>query len=234
LTAPTTKASDIINRACDLFGYKDATETLSAGEQTAFLAVLNDMLDHWNTQRLYIVNVGEVVQTVSGLPITIGPGATISIVRPIQLEDGSFIRSNGVDYPIHWISQDAYNALAVKGVPGVLSYSGYYQQAVPVGSLYLWPYPSTPVELHLQVQTQLTQFADFGTTSYNLAQSYRKALQYSLAEELAAGKRDLPASVIRIAAAARRAIKRVNVQPLDQSLSAGGSMSPKAAFIAGL
>lgn len=227
-----TTALSIIERACDLFGYRDPGEDLSMQDRAAFLAALNDMVDGWNTQRLFIVAVGEVVQTVSGLPITIGPGGTINVTRPTQMEDGAFIRQSGVDYPIKWITPDQYADIVMKSQAGVLAYVGNYEPAVPLGSIFLWPYPATAVELHLKLQTQLTEFAGIDT-DYDLAPGYRKALAYSLAEELAPGKRELSPSVVRIAAAARRAIRRTNVVIEPQSLGSSG-MTPLQQFISGL
>jgi hypothetical protein len=234
MTTPTITATglQIINRAAELIGYKDPDESLSSAEQTNFLGVLNDMLDGWNTQRLYIVNVGEVVQTVSGNPISIGPGATIDVARPITIEDGSFVRYNNADYQIHWISQLEYNSIIVKSITGPITWFGYYQQSVPTGQIYFWPGASGSIELHLQLQTQLTAFADT-TTVYNIAQGYKKAMEYSLAEELAPGRRTLDPKIEKIAIAARKAIRRVNVDVPLQGFTPSGP-SPYAAFIAGL
>lgn len=228
----TITSQQIINRACEIIGYKDPDESLSSTDSTNFLGVLNDMLDGWNAQRLFIVNVGEIVQNVSGSPITIGPGGTINVTRPISVEDGSFIRINGADFAIKWIQQVEYNAIIVKSTPGTIAVYGYYQQSTPVGEIFLWPVPSSSVELHLQLQTQLVEFADL-STGYTLAQGYKKALCYSLAEELAPGRRSLDPKVERIAMASRRAIRRNNVDvPLLNMTPAGPS--PYAAFIAGL
>jgi hypothetical protein len=225
-------AQQIINRAAEIIGYKDPDESLSSTDSTNFLGVLNDMLDGWNSQRLFIVNVGEVVQNVSGSPITIGPGGTINVTRPINIEDGSFIRLNDADFQITWIQQIEYNSIIVKDTPGNVVRYGYYQQSTPVGEIYLWPVPSTSVELHLQLQTQLVEFADL-TTGYTLAQGYKKALTYSLAEEIAPGRRTLDPKVERIALAARKAIRRNNVDVPLQNLNPSGP-SPYAVFIAGL
>ncbi len=214
-SAPTITAQAIINRACDLFGYKDSAESLSAADSANFLLVLNDMVDNWNTQRMFLPAISDVTANVSGLPITVGPGATINIARPIRMEAGAFIRSGGIDYPITWIERLEYDSIASKTQAGT-AYSGYYDAAVPIGSIYLYPYPATTVELHLRVLTNLSEFAALATT-YTLPPGYRKALEYSLAEELALGKREIPAAIPRIASSARRVIRRVNtrIEPLS-------------------
>ena len=227
-----TTALQIVNRAAEILGYKDPDETLSGNDGNNFLGVLNDLVDAWNTQRMFIVAVVETVQSVSGLPITIGSGGTINVTRPVRMEDGAYIRLSGSDYPIHWVSRAEYDNIVVKSTAGNIACYGYYEPALPLGKIYLWPYPSSAVELHLQLQTQLTQFADLAT-DYTLAPGYKRALEYSLAEELAPGRRELSQKAQQIAATARKAIRRTNVEIPQQSLAPAGP-GPYQAFIAGL
>ena len=226
-----TKATAIINRAAEIIGYKDPDESLSSADSTNFLTVLNDMLDGWNTQRLFIIAVSEVSQSVTGLPITIGLTGTINVARPIRMQDGAYVRVNSVDTPIQWIERTEYEAIPSKTQAGT-PVLGYYEPSMPLGKIYLYPYPSSAVTLVLPLQTQLTEFADLASTDYTLAPGYRKALAYSLAEELAPGRRELSRDVQRIAAMARKAIRRSNYSLQPQEPSAG--LSPYAAFMAGL
>lgn len=227
-----TTALSIIDRAFELIGYKDPDETLSGAESQVGLAVLNSMLDGWNTQRLFIVTTQDVSQSVSGLPITIGVGGTINVTRPVRMEQGAFVRQSNADYPITWLTSGEYQSIILKSTTSNLPCYGYYEPAVPLGKIYLWPSPSAAVELHLQVMTQLVEFADLAT-DYNLAPGYRKALQFSLAEELAPGRRPLEARIERSAANARRAIRRTNVEVPQMGFLSPG-MSPLAAFTTGL
>lgn len=227
-----TTASHLIDRAYELIGYKDPEEALSGVLAVRALSVLNDMIDGWNTQRMFIISVNEIVVTASGLPITVGPGMMVNITRPVRMEDGAFVRINGADYPIRWIDREQYNAIAYKSVAGQISLSGYYDANMPTANIYLWPYPATGAELHLQVQDTLSEFADL-STDYPLAPGYKKALSYSLAEELAPGLRELPASVVRGAMLARKAIRRTNAQVPQLNSGSPGS-SPLAQFLAGI
>lgn len=228
-----TTATQIVNRAAELIGYKDPDETLSSADSTNFLAVLNDLVDEWNSRELYIVSTSELVKTVTTSPVTIGPGATIDVAaRPIRLEDGSFSRINGVDYSIRWVTQEEYNSIVVKTTTGAFPNFGYYQASIPTAQLYLWPVPTAGVELHLVTLTQLTAFADL-VTDYSLAPGYKKALEYSLAEELAPGRRQLDPLVAQKAASARRAIKTVNFEP-PQLDNGPRYYTPYARFISGV
>lgn len=213
-----TTANQLIERAYALLGYKDPGEALSASDADYALNALNDMIDSWTTQRLFIASVSEVVTSVSGQTVTIGPSMTINVARPVKLEQGAFVRVSGVDYHIEWIEREQYNSISLKAVSSTIPEFGYYDAAMPTGLIYLWPYSTTPIALHLQLQVQLTEFADLAT-DYTLAPGYRKAISYSLAEELAPGVREISAMLIKQAALARQAIKRTNARVPVMSLN---------------
>lgn len=226
-----TTAASIIDRAAELIGYKDPDEALGGNDAQNFLGVLNDMLDGWNTDRLYIVNTVEVVATVSGASATIGPGKTFNVTRPVRIEAGSFSRMNNFDYPLEFKTVEEWAAIPNKAVTGTFPIKARYDEALPTGTVYFWPVMTASVEIHLQVASQLTEFADL-STDYNLAQGYRKALQYSLAEELAPGRRPLDPKIAATAASARRRIKVVNFD--SPQVNVGPNLSPYGRFVAGL
>lgn len=205
-----TTALQIIDRAYSLLGYKAAGEVLSSDDANYGLEALNAMLDGWNTQSMFIVSKGEVVATISGTSATVGPGMIFDTPRPVRIEDGSFSRLNGVDYDVTEIDRETYASISLKTVRSSFPQYVYYDGNMPTANLFFYPAPVAGVEFHLAVQTQLTAFADLAT-DYKLAPGYAKALQYSLAEELAPGIKEVPMSVMRIAANARRAIRRTNV-----------------------
>lgn len=205
-----TTALQIIDRAYSLLGYKAAGEVLSSDDANYGLEALNAMLDGWQTQSMYIVSKGAVVATVSGVSATVGPGMIFDTPRPVRIEDGSFTRLNGVDYEVKEIDRETYASISLKTVSSTFPQYIYYDGNMPTANLFFYPAPVAGVEFHLAVQTQLTAFADLATV-YPLAPGYAKALQYSLAEELAPGIKEVPMSVMRIAANARRAIRRTNV-----------------------
>lgn len=227
-----TTASQIIDDAYVALGYKDAREALDGQDAVYALRKLNDLIDAWNTQTLYIYTSTDVVATASGLPITIGPGMTVNTTRPIRMPPGSFARIQGMDYPITWVSVTEYQSILMKNTASTIPIYGFYDGSNPTGNLYFWPYQTTATEYHILVETQLTEFATL-STDVSLTQGYRRALKYSLAEELATGLREPPASLIRNAANARRAIRQANaVIPMLRFSDMG--TSPIARFIAGV
>ena len=208
-----TTALQIINRAAELIGHKDPDETLGGNDVANFLAVLNDMVDAWNTQRLYIVTTTTVSGAVSANPVSIGSGQTLDTARPVRIESG-WTRLNGLDHPIRrWLTAAEYDAIPNKSDTSDMPQAAFYSPGLPDGSIYLWPAPSASLSLHVRVMTQLSGFAAV-STAYDLAPGYKKALEYSLAEELAPGRRALDPQIARLAAMARRAIKVANYEPV--------------------
>lgn len=205
-----TTALQIINRAYFMLGFKAAGEALSADDANDALDVLNSMIDSWNTQSLSIVSVNEVVANVSGVSATIGEGLTFNTVRPVSIAAGAFSRMNGVDYPMTELTRDQYANITLKTVSSTFPQYFYYDGNTGTARVFFYPAPAGAVEVHLPVSVYLTEFADLAI-DYPLVPGYRKALEYSLAEELAPGIKDLSAMVVRQAANARRVIRRSNV-----------------------
>ena len=227
---PTFTVLMMIERAYSLLGYKAAGETLSAEDADYGLQALNAMLDGWNTQSMSIISVGEVIASVSGISATVGPGMDFDTPRPVRVEDGSFSRINGIDYPVKWIDRATYANITLKTVRSHYPQYAYYDANMPTATVFFHPVPSSGVEFHLAVQTQLTEFNDVNAP-VTLAPGYRKAIEYSLAEELAPGIKELPMTVIRTAANARRVMRRTNV---DVPLMSTGIHNARFNIYAGL
>ena len=205
-----TTALQIIDRAAEWAGYKDQSETLSGTDSAKFLAALNDLVGTWNTQRLYIPATTTVSASVSSSPVLIGPSQTLNTTRPIRIDSG-YTRVSGVDYPIkRWLTAAEYDAIAQKSQAGDIVEEAFFSPGVPYGSIYLWPVP-TSATLYVRVMSQLSSFADIAT-DYDLAQGYKRALEFSLAEELWPNR--ITPKMERLAAGARRAIKTMNHKPL--------------------
>jgi hypothetical protein len=226
-----TTAISMIDTAYVLAGYKDAREALDGQDAAYGLDRLNDMLDGWNTQGLFLFTTNEVVATTSGLNITIGTGGTINTPAPVSLPNGSFIRISGLDYPIAWISDEQYQLIQLKGTASTIAVYGNYTKGYPTGTLNFWPTQTLPAEYHIFINTQLTEFATLNT-DVALPQGYRRAITYSLAEELCIGLREPSPMLVRNAANARRVIRQANAV-VPTLMYADSGTSPIARFLAG-
>lgn len=205
------KASEVIDTAWTMAGRKALGQALDGDSQGYALTRLNQLVDEWQSQSLYIPYTTEIVQTVSGSPITIGSGGVINVTRPNFTRDTTFFKINGVNYPIEWISEELFNQIRLKTINSFPIY-GWYDDALPMGSLNFFPVP-TNYELHLRIDAILPAFADYDT-DYNIAVGYRNALVYTMCEIACEGVKDVPRDISKRAENARRIIKTNNLSPI--------------------
>lgn len=216
-----TTALQLVNRAAEIIGYKDPDENLTTTEQTNFLGVLNSMVDSWATQPLYVYAVTEIVQSVSGNPIAIGAGATLNTPRPIRVPPGGFFRVGALDYMFEPITREQYEDFKLKSNAQPFPRYCYYEATIPTGNLYFYPALSGTAELHLPIEQRLTAFADLNT-DYTLAPGYRGALEFSLAEEIAVGRRPADPQIQRLALRHRAAIESFDPPTLTTGFERSG------------
>lgn len=206
-----TTALELINRAYTLLGVKDPGQSMPGTMTVDALEVLNTMIDSWRTEEFFVYQINEMIYAMSPnqQTVTIGPGQQIDVPVPLKIERGTFVRSGGIDYQVVGIDRVQYAQIMLKTTGSSFPSAVFYDRAYPFGTLYFWPLPAGAYELHLPLWLQLSEFADV-ETDIELAPGYRRALEYSLAEELAPGLVDTPPAVIKTGARARANVKRVN------------------------
>ncbi len=206
----TVTARATIQGALKLIGVLDPAETMTPEDSDDGLLFLNNMVDAWNTERLNIYAIDNIVASFSGASATIGPSMTFNTPRPIRIESG-YYTIGGVDYQLDIVDDSIYNSISIKtiatGYPEILYYTG----DAPTGQVIVYPITTTSTQYTLQVMSQLVAFADLDT-AYNLPPGYAKALMYALAIELAPlYKMEASATVVRVFMVTKRALKRANV-----------------------
>lgn len=201
-------ARSTITGAMKLLGVISPVEALAPEDAADGLIMLNNIIDAWNLESLFIYTVNETVVTFAGASATIGPAMTINVTRPVSI-DSAFYRKSGIDYPLRVIDAAEYNSIGQKTLSSEYPEVIYYDGNSPTGTVYVWPVPSSTA-YHIQLASQLSEFATLDTV-YTLPQGYRKALMYTLAPELAPMfKRNVPPSVEKIGINVRRVLKRAN------------------------
>jgi len=201
------KASEAITDAFVECGRAALGNNLDSDNLAHGLRLLNRIIDQWKVQNLFIPYTTEIVQSVTGSPITIGTGGTINTTRPNQVLDTSFFRIGGIDYPIQWLTQEQFNQITLKDIDTIPRY-GWFSPALPLASLYFYPQP-TNYELHLRLNAILPAFADYDT-DYLIEDGYQDAIILSLAVAACRGFREVPANLMRDATNATRVIKTRN------------------------
>lgn len=207
-----TTAAIIARAALGKLGINAPGEALRPEDGETCLTALNTILDAWRLERLYAYATTDVTHTVvsGALSLTIGPGGDIDTTRPERFEAGAYFSLGGLDYPLEPITEAEYNRIWLKDVSALGPTWFEYSPNFPLGVLRFFPRIPAGAVLRMPVQVHLTAFADL-TTQYNLPAGYERALLFTLAEEVAADyEREIPPTVARNAAAARRILKRAN------------------------
>lgn len=164
----------------------------------------------------------------TGTSQTVGSGAvTAYYQRPLRVNSG-FTRVGGIDYPMRVLNYEDYKLVGLKSLGGPWPTAVYYQPSETLGNLTFWPNPSSG-EVHLFCDTILGAFNTLSDT-LQLPQGYNLALRYGLAAmlmpEYGVSDPAMMQMVGSLAAKAKGAIKRTNMQPqqvmhLDPMLTGG-------------
>lgn len=211
-------AQTLVDNALKLLGQLEPGKSLSGTEASDALAILNQMLDSWNTESLSVYQIIEEAFTwpAGTTSRTIGPTGDFVTTRPVELSDSTFFRDTrptpNVDYPLDIINNAQYDSIPIKTIQSTFPQSIFCDQAMPNATLYLWPVPSISVQLWVNSVKQLAAFAAL-STAVTLPPGYERALSYNLACEIAPFyQMEPPNTVQRIASVSKRNINRVNAQ----------------------
>jgi hypothetical protein len=219
LSAISTTALDLITGGMRNIGALEAGETPNAQDANDALQVLNDMLESWSTDHLFIyASVENILTLIPGqYQYLIGTGATFNIPRPLRITN-AFTRitasgTTGLDYPINIVGRDKYVQIGLKSVMGPWPTILYYDPTYPNGNIYFYPNPSQAGELHLWTDTILADFANLAQP-IALPQGYARAIKKNLALELAPeyGKSPGP-MLVKQAMESKMMIKQLNSIP---------------------
>ena len=208
-----------------MIGDKTIGGTLTTPQETAYLAVLNSMMESWSLERLMCYQIVEESKalTTSDGTYTIGSGGDWDTTRPTRIVDPCFVRdSSSNDYPVKVINAEAYGRITLKTVDGSYPQYLFYDAAYVsgLGTIYLWPEPSASLTLYINSWKQLQTFALISTTVV-LPPGYQRAIESNLAIDLAAGYRSVSQEVIKIARESKAAIMSVNLPDTFMRLDVG-------------
>lgn len=206
-------AQTIIDRALRLIGAIASGESPTAQESTDALTALNNMIESWQTERLFCYGWVDTAETLvpGDNAYTIGsstPDISVS-PRPDSLKD-VYIRESNIDYPVKIIDVDRWNAIADKTSSSNIPEFAYYNQAYPNGTIYLWPTPSAANVMHV-VTWQVIGSLATTATAVSLPPGYERALSHNLAIEIAPEyEKQVSGEVQAIAQESKASIKRSN------------------------
>ena len=205
------KARTLIEDAMVMSGRKALGTSLDGDVLAYGLRRLNQLIDEWQAQGLYIPFTTEITQSISGSPVTIGTAGTISGAMPQYVRDTSFFRIGGIDYKLDWVTIEEFNRIPFKAIDTYPVYASYVPGDIQ-GKLYFYPRPNN-YELHLFVDAVLPAFVDYDT-DYAVQKGYQNALTYTMAEICCEGVRDVPQDIARRAMNSRAVVRSNNIKPI--------------------
>lgn len=226
-------ARALVESSLRLIGVLASGEAASAAEATDGLNSLNDMLDSWSNENLFIPNkVREVFPLTSAKQTyTMGASGDFNTTRPISIENvlvqlGS--SSPAVEMPMRILTKDEFANITLKGTTSTFPEACYPEGTYPLETLNVWPVPTTGNNLVIYSAKPLANLSGLSST-ISLPPGYQRMIRFNLAVELGPeyGKA-IPEAVAAIAETAKAAIKRKNSKPkyllVDEAISARASI----------
>jgi hypothetical protein len=222
---------DIVTAALRELGVLAAGEVATADEANSGLEELNRLVDQWAGERLLIYRVTRTTWTISATQnYTVGAGGTVNVVRPVYLDHVNLIDTStdpDQETPLTPLTDDGWAAITQKASTSTQPTNWYYNPTFPLGTLSLWPVPSSAtLQGALYAPQQTSEFASLEEV-ISLPPGYRRMLVKNLARDLAPSyDRPVHPELKEEAIESKATVKRNNYRPSDLSFDAavlGGS-----------
>lgn len=214
-----TTARDIIQSALEELGVYAPGETMSDADAERGLFTLNDMLDEWASEYLFVTQQTAVTATLSSGKASYTIGKTgapdIAAPRPVKIDYGparASVTVSAVTTLVNIVSQiewaSIYSIAPGSGTPTTL----FYDPQSPLGVVNLSPTPNATATLNFNAWTNLQSFANLAATA-NLTDGIRDALKHNLAVGLKPFFAETPINPVTVtkAAMAKDAVRILNV-----------------------
>ncbi len=217
--------TDLIRSAMQRAGVIGTDEIVSAADLQTGFECLNEMIDSWSVERLFLYQlITQTLPSVTGqATYTVGPGGNFNGTRPTNVLNVTY-SDGSIDYTVAQMTVDEYDQIPYKASAGIPS-AFAYESSFPLGVLSFYPVPSTGGTLKVQSAQQLTQFAAINT-NVAFPPGYLAALRQALAVELCAEFAVTPSlALVRTASRAKRVIRRMNVRVPVLDVPTGRALS---------
>ena len=216
---------DIVTAALRELGVKAAGEVVTADEADSGLEELNRLVDQWAGERLLIYRVTRTTWTISATQnYTVGTGGTVNVVRPVYLDHVNLIDTStdpDQETPLTPLTDDGWAAITQKAATSTQPTNWYYNPTFPLGTLSLWPIPSSAtLQGALYAPQQTSEFTSLDEV-ISLPPGYRRMLVKNLARDLAPSYgRPVHPELKEEAIESKATVKRNNYRLSDLSFDA--------------
>lgn len=152
-----TTARDFITLCLKEVGISGVGQSPLAEDINDGFVLLQRMVSGWQRKRWMIPNLVTLAMPGNGLESnTVGTGGYYNYPRPDKILSGYVIQQNTggnpVSLPLRCIfSREDYNLIAVKSLPSLPTHF-FYDNAYPLGRVFLWPVPSAIYTIYLTMK----------------------------------------------------------------------------------
>lgn len=202
-------------------------ESCDAADALQGLAALNRMVDQNAAESLQIFSLTRTTWTIvsNDGSYTVGSGGNVNVARPVFIDHVNFQDTStdpDTEYQMQPLNRDAYARITQKVLTRTLPSSWYYNPTYPLGTLELYPVPtSATLQGVLYAPAAVAQFTNL-TTAVSLPPGYEEFLVTNLAVMLASSYgRAIDDTLVMRAMNSKAIVKRANIQLLDMSFEAG-------------
>jgi len=217
---------DLINLALKKLAVLAEGESPTAEQSNDALTAFNDLIDHWNTQKLQSYTVTRTTWTITSgtQDYNVGSGQIVNVARPAFIDHVQFLDTSvtpNLEYQMSPLTEDAWSKVPQKGLTAPFPTSWYYNPTFPNGLISLWPKPTSAVlQGVMYAPAVVSSFATL-QTAVSLAPGYKRMYVNNLAIELAPDyEREPGAALVKAAADTFSDVKRLNKRFMDMQVDA--------------
>ena len=184
------------------------------------------MVDQWSTERMLVfAMVRATWAIVSGTgSYTVGAGGAVNIPRPVYIDAVAFQDTSPTlttEYKLSFYTDAAREGTVLKTLTSPFPTSWYYDPFFPLGTLVLWPTPTSTTLQGVIYYPQAVARFPLLTTTVSMPPGYEELLVTSLAIVLAASySRQVDPSLRERAVNAKALVKRSNQRLVDLNFEA--------------
>ena len=229
----TVTARSLLTAACQKVGIIGQGEAPEAATMQQAFSALKQLIDSWNTQSLTVLVVQRTVYSLvsNQQTYTIGPATetpdfdTGTAARPPMIQGAGLVLNYTTpvtEIPLYLLTDDQYQLIGVKGQTSTQPTQLYYNPTDPLGTIFLWPSPTTGVNGLALYTPFLTPQFDALSAFVVMPPGYARALEWNMALELSTPAFGVPLDplVDRMATTSLAQLKRSNYKTSDLSIDA--------------
>ena len=153
-------ARDIIVLGMKEAGILGVGQTLLSEDVNDGFILLKRMVAQWQRKRWLVPSLKDIAMLGNGnVSNPIGPGQYWNVARPDKIQGGYVIQQNTgstpVSLPLYPIfAYEDYIRISVKNLNSLPDHF-FYDNAYPVGNVFIWPIPTSTYQIHLLLKAQL-------------------------------------------------------------------------------